>query len=282
MEGVAVRDHNGIRVVRLHYTADPDKRSEEWARSAREGMSARQWRQEYEIDWHVAGGQPVYAEEFRREWHVAGEELLADSKLALWRGWDIGPTHNHPACVVCQVDDARRLMVLDEICAWRGRGAPRVREVGPFTEDVIYFCEENYSGASWIDYADPAGWTKSMTDGRSAIMVLNERGVHPRPGVVTFTERKEAMIKGLVTAKGGMPCILVSPTCRMVIEGFEGAYMYEELGTTGRFKPTVEKNAWSHAMDGLEYVAAAVFGVAPERGERVRVKRGKPERWTGY
>lgn len=57
----------GFNILRLHYTADPDKDPQTpagaaWLASAKSGMSEARWRQEYEIDYGALGGQLVFPE----------------------------------------------------------------------------------------------------------------------------------------------------------------------------------------------------------------------------
>lgn len=50
---------NGFVVLRLHYSADPEKRDPEWIRVQREGMTEAQWQQEFEINWEAYSGIPA-------------------------------------------------------------------------------------------------------------------------------------------------------------------------------------------------------------------------------
>ncbi len=288
MQGIEERDtESGIHVFRVHFTADPWKRSEavqeELARGMPGGRKGRDWRREMMIDWSVGSGIGVYVDVFERNWHVASETLLAHPKLPMYRGWDIGPTHAQPACVFAQLDSGQ-LRILDEVITWDGRDVPAARAVDLFAEDVIEFGNQCYPGVEFIDYADSAGWTKSMTDNRSAVDILRSRRIYPRRGPVTFQLRRAAMDDRLQRQVRGHPALLVSTTCSMVIEGLSGSYQYEQIGETGRHKGTVEKNAHSHPMNALEYIVGGLY--VPERAterERGRVKkRGRADSISGY
>lgn len=52
--------NNLVDCVRMHYTADPARRTPEWKRQAKRGMAMHQWRQEQEIDYAARGGQPIF------------------------------------------------------------------------------------------------------------------------------------------------------------------------------------------------------------------------------
>lgn len=60
-EGLTIRRlaRNKFTVLRLHYTADPEKRTPEWIRATRQGMSEADWQQEYEINWKAYSGVPA-------------------------------------------------------------------------------------------------------------------------------------------------------------------------------------------------------------------------------
>jgi len=250
----------GVTVVGLDYVANPAKRSAEWEAKTREGMDERAWRKEFKRDWTIASGMPVYALDFVADWHVSSAPLLYNPALPMYRGWDIGPTHNQPACCIAQWDGLRRLDVISEIVTWDGRGDSKTREIPDFADDVLFYCKQHFPDVSeWVDISDPAGWTPSMTDGKSAIMILEQKGIHPRRGPVTFTERKQAILDILCRSSQGRSAMAISPQCRMIIEGFQGAYKYEQVGETKIYKATVDKNAWSHIMNALEYIVGSMF-----------------------
>jgi hypothetical protein len=284
MIGIEERETpSGIHCLRLHYTADPHKRSPEWLKEAKRGMNDRSWRKEYEIDWTVASGLPVYSDDFVREWHVAKEPLTFNPNEPIIRGHDLGATHLLPAGCWCQADAMGRLNVLAEYVTWTGRGDMRAGSMPSYSENIIFMTNRMFDDAEMIDYCDPAGWTKSQTDEKSCVDILHANGIYPRQGAVTFTKRKEAIQGILRKASGGRAQILIDPRCSMIIEGFEGAYKYEQIGETGRYKPVVEKNAWSHVMNALEYVVAGVF-VAGESSndDEDYDRRRNADRVTGY
>jgi len=286
MLGVEERDtKSGIHVFRVHYMADPLKREPDWQEDAAAGMpggkKGKSWRREMEIDWTVTSGLGVYSEEFNRSFHVAGQPLKAIRNLPIYRGWDFGLT---PACAWVQVDAMGRIRVLAEHVTWDGRKkltSDQQRGIERFTPECVLISNQDWPGAEWADYADPAGWGKSQTDEKTCVDIMHKFGVHPRQGPVTWTARKAAMVQALQGVVAGEPKLLIDPSCHMLIEGFEGAYRYEEIGETGRYKETVEKNAWSHVMNALEYVVGALFAAKPDQRE-YRRKSGRPDKFTGY
>lgn len=281
MIGVIERDTaSGIHVVGLDFIADPAKRSPQWERETRRGIDERTWRKEYLRDWSIATGLGVFSEEFVRDWHVAKQPLMWDKHRPMFRGWDFGLT---PACVFGQQDSMGRLNVLHCMVTWDGRGDMRQQGIERFAPVVVSESNLRYPGAQWYDWADPAGWSKSQSDEKTCVDIMRVERIYPQAGPVSFASRKQALVRKLTEAAGGRAALLVDPNCRMLIEGFEGAYKYEEIGETGRFKETVEKNAWSHPMDALSYMIGALY-MPPKResDEGERRKPAKRDRVTGY
>ena len=66
MKGLSVRTTSlGFSVLRLHYSADPDKdpateKGKHWYDEARRGMPDARWIQEFELDYGALSGQLVF------------------------------------------------------------------------------------------------------------------------------------------------------------------------------------------------------------------------------
>jgi hypothetical protein len=66
VKGISTRKTRlGWTVIRIHYSADPDKDPETpvgaaWLEHAQQGMSKARWRKEFEIDYEALGGQLVF------------------------------------------------------------------------------------------------------------------------------------------------------------------------------------------------------------------------------
>jgi hypothetical protein len=257
MHGVEERDTaTGIHVVRLHYSADPVKREPEWQKEARRGLSDRSWRKEYEIDWTIASGLPVYADEFQRDLHIAKEPLLTLQGLPILRGWDFGL---QPACVWAQVDKQGRMNVLHELVTWNGRGEVKQQGIENFAPLVIVESNRLFPKCVFLDYCDPAGWQRAQSDEKSCVDIMNSLSIYPDRGTVSFIARRSAMRDKLTRMVGCRPTLMLDAKCTMLIEGFEGAYKYRQIGETERYIEEPVKNAWSHIMDGLSYLTGEMY-----------------------
>jgi len=102
MKGISKRTTKlGFNVLRLHYSADPDKdpatpTGKRWLKEAKRGMSDARWRQEHEIDYGAMGGTAVFPE-FDESIHYIdppGEDWVAEY-WTTWMACDPHPRRAH-------------------------------------------------------------------------------------------------------------------------------------------------------------------------------------------
>lgn len=108
--------NNGFTVAVCHYTSDPDKRSEEWFKSATKNLRPDQIEREYEIDFESRAGQKAfwYLEPNKDRYQIA--DIPLDKVPKHWRiigGLDYGST-NPTAFYLFGVDERRRFHALYE------------------------------------------------------------------------------------------------------------------------------------------------------------------------
>jgi hypothetical protein len=101
MKGIAIRTTQlGFNVLRLHYSADPDKdpateKGAAWLSEAKKGMPDARWRQEYEIDYGALGGQLVFPA-FDESVHCVKDCFPIDEKYStIWLACDPHPRTAH-------------------------------------------------------------------------------------------------------------------------------------------------------------------------------------------
>jgi hypothetical protein len=263
MQGITEsKTDQGIHILRIHYTADPDKRSPEWVAEQKRGMTAAAWAREMEIDFHVFPGKPWFPE-FDYERHVSKEELKPIRGRPIVRGWDYGLT---PATVFTQTTAKGQMLVL----------YPELQSIdcGILNHGKIVKSESNslFAGHEFSDYGDPAGNQRSQNDEKTANELLRtEQGIYVLPGPVAPTARWEAVRRLLTTTTpDGQPIILIDSRCTWIIGAFTGGYHRKEVA--GRLLEEPDKNEYSHIMDALGYVAASVFSIG--NGKR-RLKEGR-------
>lgn len=240
---------NRFRVLRLHRTADPLKRSAEWIAKTRAGMDTASWLQEYELVWEALDGRPVYVDEWSYEFHVSKLSLGWNPSLAICRGWDFGL---YPACIFVQLFPHSRLIVLRE-CVGIDIDTER------FIVEVDRFSKEWFPDAKFLEFVDPTGKNRAGTDGRSYTKLLTAkplRAKNIRLGLNAPVARRSAVTEFLSANVKGLPCLLIDPSCEVLIKGFNGGYVYKYFKGTLKTKP--EKNLWSHIHDGLQYVCSRI------------------------
>jgi len=92
--GLKISNNSGNKfcVIRLHYTADPRKRSPEWKREAHEGLRPADWAKEYEIDYTALSGERVFPEIAEARNTIVVDEPYPefDSNQQYWGGLDYG------------------------------------------------------------------------------------------------------------------------------------------------------------------------------------------------
>lgn len=206
--------------------------------------------------------------------HVAKRTITPIPGLPLELGWDFGLT---PAAIVGQRMPNGRLLVLKEIVRVN-MGAER------FCKDVWTALQQDGRFDDWLDtdarpdlavptvWGDPAGDERSQADEKSAFQILAANGFRVRraptndPGL--RIDGVDALLRAMID---GHPALLVDPSCRMLIRGFEGKYQYEQTRTQskdGEHKDLPKKNRYSHPHDGLQYLVSG-------GGETVRMLAGR-------
>jgi hypothetical protein len=78
--------------MRLHYTADPSKRSPEWYKAAKAGMRNADFEREYEINYTSVYGEPIFPDFNEQESKIVVREPYPDfgPNQTYWGGLDYG------------------------------------------------------------------------------------------------------------------------------------------------------------------------------------------------
>jgi hypothetical protein len=242
---------NGFRVALVHYTSDPAKCTAQFLEEAKKGISTADFAREYEIRWQSFKGLAVYHDDFKRGFHVSQTPLKHAKHLPIVRGWDFGLT---PACIFTQLLPGMRLMVLREICE-KGMGLERfLTEVR--AKSLEWFPEHK----KYVEVVDPAGFARSPNDERTAVslMTVPPYSLQVVPGVQIPATRLHSVRRFLERVVKGEPALFIDPTCKMIIQGFDGGYHYE-YNQSDQLREVPEKNDYSHPHDALQYVATRIL-----------------------
>ena len=262
---------NKFSVLRLHYTANPDKnpatgRGKSWFDRVREGKAQNQWLREYEIDFLSHVGKRV-CPDFEPRIHI--REIEPHPDFPIYRGWD--PGIRASACVVGQVVDYEK-----------GRPQLRIFREYPFFEAafqelvrrVMADCEEHYPKKRFWDDIDIAALQRGQAKGAAPIDILGEFGVSPRHMKSKPTDRAILLNHLLVSrTHEGQPCFQIDPRCHRTIAGFRGLYRFKET-KDGRSTDRIDDTEVVHLLDALGYMAYNNLHLRFKQQEREEPRRG--------
>src|SRR5215831_6909199 len=243
---------NGVHVVEVHYTADPNKRDPQWKREAMRGMAPRGWAREMEIAWDVAQGEAVLPE------YVASEmrrPCPVNPSGRLLRGWDFGQVC--PVTLFAQVDAYGRLLVVGELILEHAALTQQIEAVRAMTLDLLG------APGPCFDAGDPEA-LHEMELG-SIRRVLLEYGIV----LQTFGGRGERSYEALrqrllrrVRVPGEAlptPALLVDPRCPILHAALSGGFSRHPR--TG--KPQ-QQHPYKDVCDALRYLHDNIQGSSSE------------------
>lgn len=177
---------NEFLVAACHYTADPEKRSEEWFKAATKGMRADQIQREYEIDFESRAGQKAfwYLSENPDRWFVPNLGPRDIPKHWRIRGsLDYGSL-NPSAGYIYAITDQRHVIALYEFYKPAERGMPITPEIAQFFrgEHPEFPVPKELCKRIETIIADPAIFRKTQEIGgeemRSIADLLEEQGLY--------------------------------------------------------------------------------------------------------
>src|SRR4030095_14837736 len=150
----------GFQVVKLHYTADPDK-DEEWAARAKKEYPTEDWEREFELKpvGHV-GNYPVF-NDYKRALHESDKLVYVPALKTVIRGWDFGKVH--PCVEFLQLDGLNKNFV--------GELYGDNILLDAFVQHVLEYSARDFPKATFIDWVDATG-KNEKDDGRSSVKVL--------------------------------------------------------------------------------------------------------------
>jgi hypothetical protein len=259
---------NGFTILDLDYTADPEKRTEEWRIQSQSGMPRSEWEREYGRRWIVYDGKPVYAD-YDDTLHTVKGTIIAAKRAKLISGWDGGPNDVNLAWVL-------GLVATDDLAVtWIDEYSIDDGDIPTFVEIVASKLKLEWSklGGFSIHIADQSVFTKSqvVSGGKAMADVMRQYGMAPIPGEISFAKRRSAVQRMMVTnfkatRDGSMtPKWRVHERCVFLREAMAGGYAYPKanMGVGGQYRPAPMKNKFSHISNAMEYASSrlAVSGM---------------------
>lgn len=246
---------NKFCVFEAHYTADPDKRSEEFRQDKKNSLPLRKFLMEYEIHWESFSGLPVFGDTWNNKVHLVQKEIKPELGLPILIGWDWGLT---PAAVIAQLSGSR-LMVMREFVA-SNMGAARFIPLVIRQLKLLYPLWATLS-KDYLNFIDPSGAFRKDTDESTCKDFLYENGFREIiPGAIPFQERQSSVESFLTQMQGGEACFQISAAhCPILIKGFQGGYQFKEGQDEiepNKLEP--EKNNYSHPHDALQMITSRI------------------------
>lgn len=281
-------EKNGWRIVSIHYSADPDKATQEWLDEEKKQFSADpyKWDQFYEINHDGPSGPRVFSTFSKAVHH--DPDIKFDPKFPLIVGWDWGLLH--PAATFFQWVANDTIHILCEVlgydCPINGfvSAVERVLaaefgealDIGSIHPEVETLEKLQLSGKLEA-YGDPAGSIRN-SQGGSDIRFMASRG-----WMVGFTrtsaeQRIEKLSDRIRLQDDGAPRLYLKgkayrvgrnespiPMPSNLLEGFMSGYQWKtDLRGVIRNPPRPDKETkaaiFTHLMDAL---GEAVFNTWP-------------------
>lgn len=257
MKGFNVTENElGAAAVRIHYSADPAKDADWLEKTRRLYPDPNAFQQEFEINFWVAQGTRVYPQ-FTESQHAI--PTAARPRKVLYRAWDFG--WHAPACLVAQIDQADRLIILREVIGHE-------QTTKEFAEQVIFRCAQEYPfhAAGFQDYCDPAGQHVSASASERSeardVEILNKLGIFPKWEHGWSRKHGRSLVHQLLQVRNdGTPSLYVdAERCPVLLQGFLGKYVYPaKRDGQVRDEPDETNHPWADAHAALRYLATGLY-----------------------
>lgn len=191
----------------------------------------------------LTDGKPVYPS-FDRNLHVARETLRPVPGHDIYVGLDFGLT---PAAVFGQKIRGRWVVLRELVATDMGM----VRFSRLLRETMVEL------GGTYSVWGDPTGDSRVGTDEDTPYRVLKRQKIMVRPTATNDPSlRIEAVTSTLERLVERQPGLVVDPSAKTLIAGFESGYHYKRMAVVGsqRFEDRPEKNRFSHVHDAMQYM----------------------------
>lgn len=204
-------------------------------------------------------GLPVYDKTFSESFHIAetAPKPIRSSEYPVIIGLDFGRT---PAAALGQRNVKGQLVLLDELTS-ENMGI----ETFLNTKLTPFLSQEKYLGCTFSVAPDPAGWFKQQIGEISPVDVVKRAGFSVVKPATNDPERRIMAVEALLTQQvDGEPALLISPTCRKLLQGFRYGYRYK-LNRQGHQDNKPDKNEFSHCFVAGTPVLTPIGDVPIER-----------------
>ena len=253
---------NGFLVFDLHYTANVNKRGDNFKEGMKNKMPIKEWLVEYERNWQAFDGKAVF-EDYSRARHESKYELEPHLGLPLLCGWDFGLT---PACVVAQLQGSRLVILREYVSQNQG-----IKQFCPVVMSSLrqHYPEWRDQKKDFIHYIDPNGAMRSQANSEtSCALEMASQGLkNIFPGPMDWETRRKSVEHFLLgQTKEGSDFQLNPKNCPTLAKGFNGGYQYpERYAAVEPGKPAPIKNQYSHPHDALQYLCGGAVALTRKK-----------------
>lgn len=217
---------------------------------------------------YLRAGDPVFKREFNRRIHVAEATIPPEPGIGLRIGLDQG---FKGAAIVAQFLTPFHWRILAELHFPAERLMARV-----FGERLAVLLETRFPGwiidGGWGDMAGEHGASQAADENATWNKLVGQAaGFRVRPqriGTNRIQPRLEAVRAPLEFVHAGQPGLLIDPSCKFLIRGFEARYVWtDEVDASGDKRKVPDKRLTeANVMDALQYLALSehrASGVSP-------------------
>lgn len=233
---------------------------------------------------YLRAGDPVFSREFNRRIHVSDVPLKADPRVPLRLGFDQGFI---PAAIISQLMPNLRWRILGELHFPNERLFSAI-----FGARLRKYLDDRFPGhrveAGWGDMAGEQGASQSADENATWNReVAAAVGIIIRPqrtGNNWISPRLEAVRAALeAPLEAGEPGLLIDPSCRFLIRGFEARYVWtDEVNASGDKRKVPDKSKTeANVHDALQYLLLSEHlgdGTSPYAA---RAKKRLPDKING-
>ncbi|WP_143542800.1 hypothetical protein [Cereibacter azotoformans] len=204
---------------------------------------------------YLRAGDPVFRREFNRRIHVAETTIEPERGVPLRIGLDQG---FKGAAVVAQFLEPFHWLFLAELHF----PAERLMAVtfGQRLADLLERRFPGFEAEGWGDMAGEHGASQAADENATWNKLVGETaGFRVRPqkvGTNRIQPRLEGMRAALEFIHGGRPGLLIDPSCKYLIRGFEARYVWtDEVDSSGDKRKVPDKRLTeANVMDAGQYV----------------------------